>query len=83
MIGDRDSAGIAWEIVENVTRPAEGRIGVDDPVLLMQRADEGAEGPSVASALQRAGKAAFFVAMSALDGVDELAAEDFAEHFHR
>ena len=58
MIGDRDAVGIACEIVEHVTGPAKGRFGVNAPVLLMERADEGAEGLLLLSqTLQRAGKA--------------------------
>jgi len=33
MVRDRDTVGVAGEIVENVFGPTEGRLGVDDPVL--------------------------------------------------
>jgi hypothetical protein len=33
MVGDGDAVGIAGQIVENVFCPAEGGLGVDDPVL--------------------------------------------------
>ena len=34
MVGDRDAMGVAGQIVENVFGAAEGRLGIDHPVLL-------------------------------------------------
>ena len=34
MAGDGDAMGIAGQVVENMFSTAEGRLGVDDPVLL-------------------------------------------------
>ena len=36
MVGDGDAMGVAGQIVENVFGAAEGRLGVDDPVLLAE-----------------------------------------------
>jgi hypothetical protein len=36
MVGDGDTMGVASQIVENMLSPAEGRLGVDDPVLLAE-----------------------------------------------
>jgi hypothetical protein len=44
MIGDGYTMGIAGEIAEHMVRTAEGGLGVDDPVLMEQGTQEGAEG---------------------------------------
>ena len=44
MVGDGDAMGIAGQIVEDVLGAAEGRLGVDDPVLLEELPGEAAEG---------------------------------------
>lgn len=36
VVGQGDAVGIAGEVVENMTRAAEGFLGVDDPVLIAQ-----------------------------------------------
>ena len=33
MVGDGDAMGVAGQVVENMFGAAEGRLGVDDPVL--------------------------------------------------
>ena len=33
MVGDSDAVGVAGQIVEDVSRTAEGRLGVDHPIL--------------------------------------------------
>ena len=38
-VGDRRAMGVAREIAENLLGPAEGRLGVDDPVDLSQRGE--------------------------------------------
>ena len=40
MVGDGDAMGVASQIVENMFGAAEGRLGVDDPVLLERVAGE-------------------------------------------
>lgn len=43
-IGDGDAMGVAAEIGQHLLRPAEGRLGVDDPLIatnLGEQADEG------------------------------------------
>ncbi|MFZ1009336.1 MAG: hypothetical protein WAN65_21015 [Candidatus Sulfotelmatobacter sp.] len=43
MVGDRDAMGIAREIMQNMFGTAEGRLGVDDPVLLEKLSQKPAE----------------------------------------
>ena len=43
MVGDRDTMGIARQIVQNVLGTAEGRLGVDDPVLSEELSEKSAK----------------------------------------
>ncbi|MGC1648826.1 MAG: hypothetical protein WA741_23655 [Candidatus Sulfotelmatobacter sp.] len=43
VVGDGHAMGVAGEIAEHMMGTAEGRFGVDDPVLTEQGAQEGAE----------------------------------------
>ena len=40
MVGDGDAMGVAGEVVEDMLGAAEGRLGVDDPVLLAELPEE-------------------------------------------
>ena len=44
MVGDGDAMGVAGEIAENMMGTAEGWLGIDDPVLTEQGAQESTEG---------------------------------------
>ncbi len=59
---------------------AEGRLGIDDPVLLEQGAQEGGEALFVVERKALAVERELVVAKSASQSSDELAAEDTAEH---
>lgn len=56
MVGDGYAMGIAGEIAEYMVGTAEGRLGVDDPVLTEQGAQEGAEGLFVFQRLENSGE---------------------------
>jgi hypothetical protein len=56
MVGDGHAMGVAGEIAEHMMRTAEGGLGVDDPVLTEQGAQEGAEGLLVFQRLERSGE---------------------------
>jgi len=43
MVGDGDAMGIAAEIAEDMIGASKRRFGVDDPLLAVQRAQEGVE----------------------------------------
>jgi hypothetical protein len=43
MVGDGDAVGVAGQVVEHMVGSAEGWLGVDDPVLLTELAEEVAE----------------------------------------
>jgi sensor domain CHASE-containing protein len=40
MVGDGDAVSVAGQVVENVFGAAEGRLGVNDPVLLAELPEE-------------------------------------------
>jgi hypothetical protein len=56
VVGDGHAMGVAGEIAEHMMRTAEGGLGVDDPVLTEQWAQEGAEGLLVFDRLESSGK---------------------------
>ena len=49
MVGDGDAMGVARQVVENMFGAAEGRLGVDDPVLLAQLPEKWLNAPGAAS----------------------------------
>jgi hypothetical protein len=40
MVGDGDAVGVAGEIVEHMLSAAEGRLGIDDPLLRIELSQE-------------------------------------------
>jgi hypothetical protein len=56
MVGDGYAMGIAGEIAEHMMGTAEGGLGVDDPVLPEQGAQEGAEGLFFGQGLKSSGE---------------------------
>jgi hypothetical protein len=47
MVGDGDAMSVTGQIVKDMFRSAERWLGIDDPVLLKERAQESSEGPFV------------------------------------
>ena len=56
VVGDGHAMGVAGEIAEYMMGTAEGGLGVDDPVLTEQGAQEGAEGLFVGQGLKSSGE---------------------------
>lgn len=56
MIGDGHAMSVTGEIAEHMMGTAEGGLGVNDPVLTEQGAQEGAEGLFVFERLERSGE---------------------------
>ena len=80
VVGDGDAMGVTGEIAEHMMGTAEGWLGVDDPVLTEQGTQEGAEGLFVFERLENSGESKLVLLESALQGGDELAAEDTTEY---
>src|SRR5208283_6102263 len=75
MVGDGDAVGIAGQIVENVFCPAEGWLGVDDPVLPEQLPEETGKTAGSGQILLRTMKLKLVLSEELLESRDELAAE--------
>ena len=79
-VGNGDAMSIGAEITQHMFRSAEGRLGVDDPVVAEQYSQPCAEGVWLGKRQQ----AAVELELTSMEGVaksgDELAAEDTAEH---
>jgi len=79
-VGNGDAMSIGAEITQHMFRSAEGRLGVDDPVVAEQYSQPCAEGVW----LGKRQLAAVELELTSMEGVaksgDELAAEDTAEH---
>ena len=54
MVGDGDAMGIARQIMQNMFGTAEGRLGVDDPVLSEKLSQKSAEGTRFGETPERA-----------------------------
>ena len=79
-VRDGDAMGVGAEIAQHMLRAAEGRLGVDDPVVTKQYPQPGGEG----AWLRKVRQVAVELKLAAMECVakssDELAAEDAAEH---
>ncbi len=80
-VGDRDPMGVAAEISQDLGRPAERLLGVDDPIEAPRRSDAGGEG----SRLGQGGEIAEEVQGSSAEGscqaLKESASEQLGEWF--
>src|SRR4051794_20155347 len=82
MIGDGDAMGVACQVMKDVLRAAEGRLGVHDPVLAEKRTKKRPKGPFVLKRLKAAWKGQLAFSKGSLQSSRELAAKDTAKHFH-
>ena len=81
VVGDGDAVGVGTEITQRVFRPAEGALGVDDPVVAEQESEPGGKGPLGCEWCEVAVELECACMEGALESGDELAAEHAAEHF--
>ena len=66
VVGDGHAMGVAGEIAEHMMRTAEGWLGVDDPVLTEQGAQERVEGLLVGKGLKSSSEGELVLLESAL-----------------
>ena len=83
MVGDGDAMRIASQIMQHMFGAAEGRLGINDPVLPVERAQEGGEALLVVKWHALTEEAQLISGKEAPQSGDELAAEDTAEHLDR
>src|SRR4029077_2427085 len=80
VIGNGDAMGVAAQVAEHLGGSAEGRLGIDDPLLVLQLLHQSRkqflvlEGGCGTAAVQRS------VAVEALQSAQELVAKDAAKH---
>ena len=75
--------GVAGEIGEHRLGPGEGRLGIDEPVLLPQRREMGGEGPPIAQAVEIAEERQPARRVGVGEAGQEEPAEQAREHPHR
>ena len=83
VVGDGDAVGVAAEIAQRVFRSAEGRLGIDDPIVTEQRSQPGGEGSRLRKGREVTIERELVVVEGGLQSGDELATEDAAEHLDR
>ena len=79
-VGDGDAMGVGTKVAEHMFRAAEGRLGIDDPVVTEQAPQPSSEG----AWLGKMQEVSVELERTLMEGVaksgDELTAEDAAEH---
>jgi len=80
MVRDRDAVGVASQVVEDVFGSAEGRLGIDDPVLGKELSEESLEACGCCEFLERTMELDLALEQKLLERGRELAAEDAAEN---
>ena len=80
VVGDGDAMGVGTEITQHMFGAAEGRLGVDDPVLTEQYPQPGGEGARFRKRQELSVELECACMKGGLESGDELAAEDTAEH---
>ncbi len=75
--------GVAAEIGDDVLGPPEGRLGIDDPVVLFESGEEGIEGLLVGEFAGLAGKAELALLAGPGQELEILCTKDFGQGAHR
>jgi hypothetical protein len=83
MVGDGDAVGVAGEVVEDMLGAAEGRLGVDDPLVRVELAQELAEALWLSQFLKGSVELQPALDNELLESSDELATEDATEDTDR
>jgi hypothetical protein len=83
VVGDRHPVGVSAEVSEHLGRPAEGRLGVDDPVGPVERSQKSGKAFLWGEFPQLSGEPQEVLPKSFPQPGEELAAEDPAEHLDR
>jgi len=83
MVGNGDAMGVTGQVVQNILRTAEGRLGVDDPILAEEGTNHSPEKPRIAKGLLISVKSEFALLESLLQARHKLAAKHTAENLHR
>ncbi len=82
MIGNGHAVGVATEIAQHLQGTTESGLGIDDPVVAMQAAEEFRELLGVGKSGRGAGTVQFLTAVKSFQTGEELAAKDTAQDLH-
>jgi len=80
MVGDGDAVGVAGQVLENVFRSAERRLGIDDPILHEELSQETPEAFRCCEFLKRAMELELALEQKLLEFRGDLATEDAAQN---
>ena len=83
MIRYSDAVSVASQVMQDMFRPAKGRLGIDNPVLSRQGIQERIKGRFVGQSFAFSVKRQSVVLEGFAQSIDELTAKDFAKHLHR
>src|SRR5271157_5713091 len=83
VVGNRNAVGIASQILQDMLGPAKRGLGVDHPILSKQGTQERREGLRVGQGKTFPVEGQSAGTRSTAQSVDELAAKNPAEDFHR
>jgi hypothetical protein len=81
VVGDGDTMSIPAEIADDLFRPAEGGLGINNPILPKQRSEERREVFRFRQVVDRSGAGQPFLVMSAAESGDELSTENCGKSF--
>ena len=83
VIGNGHSVCVACQIMKNMFWPSEGPFGIDHPVMMKERSQEGVKCFFIGEVSDGSREGELSVTKDALQPGDELAAKHSAQHFHR
>ena len=83
MVGDGDAMGVTGQVVQDIFGTAEGRLGVNDPILTEQGTDQSTEQLRIAKRLLVSVKSEFPLLEGPLQARHKLAPKHAAEDLHR
>jgi len=81
VVGDGDPMSITAEIADDLFRPAEGGLGINNPILSKQRSEEGRKVFRLRQMVDRSRAGQLFLVMSAAESGDELSTKHFGKSF--
>ena len=83
LIGETHAVGVAAEVPKDLLRPAEGALGVDDPLDAVQRVDELLKRDRIRESVRGSTELQLAVAVRVRECRQELPAKDPGEHLYR
>jgi len=83
MVGNGDAMGVTGQVVQNLLRTAEGRLGVNHPILAEEGTNQSPENLGIVKGLLISVKSELAFFEGPLQARHKLAAKHAAENLHR